>query len=825
MAVGLKSRRSTAQTGTRALRWVLAGLGILLVVVLAGYIAIAHLRHPDFLKGLGKKLRAGVSQHSFNFSYDVSSKGKKIFTVHAAEEAQQTDGKVALTDVGIVFYGPNGEPTNRIHGSDFEYDQKNQLLKAKGQVFIDLVPPPSSDPDAKPLTQEQQDARVVHVKTVGLVFQQKEQIATSDGPVEFRTGGYTGSSVGATYDSKNGVVVLERAVRISGLRAEGHGRERPVVLTASHAVMERASNRIDLQMAKYVSATESGSETASAAHAIVHTTPDGTPRTIDADGDVTLVSDQRGTVSSDRLNLILGAKGQAQSAHMIGNVHYGNENGPKRENGQSADAKLSFDDEGRPLHALLTGGVTFVEQGPASMRDLDAATVELALAGGGKEPVTVRGAEAFGPSGAHLKLVDEDAKGRSATDIRADHLTGRFAKGQRTTELTGLDGNGHTRVERNVANPAGVELSHDISNGDVLAVDFKPAQNNRSELTRAEQRGSVTTFHEAVQRAGPPEVDHGRADDAVYEAQTNLVHMRGSVEIQDETSAMFADRVDVDRGSGDAQAYGAVRVTYIRPPAAGAPPPSAPQEPVHVLAARATAHKASGLAEFFGDAQAKARMWQGASQVEAPVINFYRNEKRLVAHGDPGSDAASVRVVLVNADSAAAKPSDAAQAPQKAKTSGGPIRVVSREMVYTDTARTVEFTGAVRVVDADGTLTAKQATAYLTAKDAAPQPGRTTNPDAGFMGGHVDHLVATGSVVLEQPGRRGTGEKLVYTASDGVFVLTGTKAMPPKVVDATQGTTTGAALRFKTGDDSVEVLGSEDGKSAGRVRSETRMRQ
>jgi lipopolysaccharide export system protein LptA len=93
------------------------------------------------------------------------------------------------------------------------------------------------------------------------------------------------------------------------------------------------------------------------------------------------------------------------------------------------------------------------------------------------------------------------------------------------------------------------------------------------------------------------------------------------------------------------------------------------------------------------------------------------------------------------------------------------------------------------------------------------------------MGGHVDHLVASGSVVLEQPGRRGTGEKLVYTASDGVFVLTGSKAIPPKVVDATQGTTTGAALRFKTGDDSVEVLGSEDGKSAGRVRSETRMRQ
>jgi len=44
-------------------------------------------------------------------------------------------------------------------------------------------------------------------------------------------------------------------------------------------------------------------------------------------------------------------------------------------------------------------------------------------------------------------------------------------------------------------------------------------------------------------------------------------------------------------------------------------------------------------------------------------------------------------------------------------------------------------------------------------------------------------------------------------------------------VDQVQGSTTGAALRFKSGDDSVEVLGSVDRKTPGRVRSETRMKQ
>jgi lipopolysaccharide export system protein LptA len=86
----------------------------------------------------------------------------------------------------------------------------------------------------------------------------------------------------------------------------------------------------------------------------------------------------------------------------------------------------------------------------------------------------------------------------------------------------------------------------------------------------------------------------------------------------------------------------------------------------------------------------------------------------------------------------------------------------------------------------------------------------------------VDHIVVSGAVELEEPGRRGSGDKLVYTAEDRTFVLTGTKAVPPKVVDEAQGTVTGAALRFRSGDDSVEVL---SGDGAQKVRTETRMKQ
>ena len=46
--------------------------------------------------------------------------------------------------------------------------------------------------------------------------------------------------------------------------------------------------------------------------------------------------------------------------------------------------------------------------------------------------------------------------------------------------------------------------------------------------------------------------------------------------------------------------------------------------------------------------------------------------------------------------------------------------------------------------------------------------------------GSLDRVVASGQVVIDQPGLRATGERLVYTASDADFLLTGTAAAPPK---------------------------------------------
>jgi lipopolysaccharide export system protein LptA len=155
------------------------------------------------------------------------------------------------------------------------------------------------------------------------------------------------------------------------------------------------------------------------------------------------------------------------------------------------------------------------------------------------------------------------------------------------------------------------------------------------------------------------------------------------------------------------------------------------------------------------------------------------------------------------------------------------VRVASRDLVYSNEARKAEFTGGVEVESKDGTMRGQQVVVYLQPAPAGPAKAQPNGGKpvlaGGFMGGSVERMVATGHIDMEQPGRRATGEQVVYTAGDSMFVLTGTASVLPKVVDDQRGTVTGTSLRFHSGDDNVVV--SNGGDSVGqRVRTETRVK-
>ena len=752
----------------RGLRWAVVGTAVALLLVLAGLVGYGRWKARGFLAGLPKRLGISLQQETDNVTYSQSYRGRTVFTVHAAKQIQHGDGKYTLRDVGIVLYGKEGGREDRIRGQEFEYDQKNGVLTAVGEVYLDLSGAAAGGNKAGATDA----AKVVHVKTSGLVYRQKERTATTDALTEFAVDGFSGSSVGAAYAGETGEVVLQSQVRLSGVR-DG----RPMLLEASRAELDRGpegqGNLVKLEAAKFKQQGESGAQTVAADRAVVRETVAGSPERVEAEGHVVLTGDGRGAVSAERMQLDLNAKGGPRLGRLAGAVMYRNEGPRGREHGVADDARVVFDPAGQPAHVALTGAVALDETTGLSARQVRGDRVDFDLGGAknAKSKTVLRGAVATAADVAVLRVVDTDSHGvKTSTEVRAARLVGRFSP---AGEVTGLDGAGRTFVERDAP---GVK---DTSVGEVLRLDFKPGQGGRTELARAAQSGGVETVRQAAaKKAGAPEdVTHSKAAAVTFDAATNVVNLTGGVQVADASSLLLAGQVTENQTTGDGTAEGGVRVSYVDPGAQkGA-------EPVHVQAARAVSHKASGVTEFFAAAGGRARMWQAGSAVEAPVLDFNRTEKVVIAKG-------GARAVLVG-------------------DTGTPVRVSGSEITYADAARTVTVAGPVQVQDADGTMTAREGTVYLLPASASAGTG-------SMMGGKVERVLATGNVVVTQPGRKATGERLVYTAADETFVLTGA----PKLTDAVNGTVSGSSIRFKRGDESVVVSGE-----GGRVRTETRVKQ
>jgi lipopolysaccharide export system protein LptA len=219
----------------------------------------------------------------------------------------------------------------------------------------------------------------------------------------------------------------------------------------------------------------------------------------------------------------------------------------------------------------------------------------------------------------------------------------------------------------------------------------------------------------------------------------------------------------------------------------------AASDPVHVTAKSMAAHSNLAIATYTGDA----RLWQNANIVEAPSIQFQKNERALVADSTASQ---KVSTVLVGTDK-----------------SGKPtvVTVTANHVTYRDSDRKAHFEGDVMASSSDLTITSNQMDVFLSPQDmerraSLPVPSRRagetpTAPQSLAAGqASLEKIIASGAVIITEPNRRGTGEMLVYTAKDDKFVLTGG---PPSIFDAEHGKITGVSLTLYRRDDRVVVEG------------------
>ena len=379
-----------------------------------------------------------------------------------------------------------------------------------------------------------------------------------------------------------------------------------------------------------------------------------------------------------------------------------------------------------------------------------------------------------------------------------------------------------------------------------------PGRQGGSQIESAVQQGHavLAQLQPSTVPGGPPAKTTAMADTITYEGASGRINLTGGapriVQVggrpdgqQDDTSKsggmvnaatdgqamsdLTADAIQFNRFTGDASATGGVKATYEGSTSQNTARTGVSSDAaMHVIADHASLDHTKDETTFFGVPHTDARLWQGSSSITAPVIILARTRQLLIAQGpDKSVKATFAEGVkgtgkgIVPAGSSPASPS------RGPAVGGGVMRITSSALTYSGGERQAAFSGGVTGSDAAGTLRAASLVVYLAPEGAALDkasvagnvaspsgPGKTKGVAGTTMsgpGGHIDHIVATGRVDFQQGDRKATGDKLVYTAEDQHFVLTGTADAPPRVTDPVHGTVTGGSLIFNNRDDSVVV--------------------
>ncbi|MHB1935943.1 MAG: LptA/OstA family protein [Acidobacteriaceae bacterium] len=833
------------------MRWTIERLRLGIIVVAAmllasivGSIVYGRWRIRQVTQDLPSRLGIQIKSTSQHFVLSKTDEGRKLFTLHASRAISfKTGGRVLLRDVEIDMYNRQNGQADTIAGKNFEYDQDNQMVIAQGEAHILLHAPPPSHPG--PATNS--NAQIVHVTTHGLVFHQKTGEATCNGEVDFQYSKSTGKALGAEYYSKTGQLILQSQVVMTT-----EMQDRSAVVHASHAVYDRQAAEVHLAEPRYLSTGPRGDEHGSAGTATVFLRADGSAERMDAQNAVEIASADGTGIRSSAMQVQMDEQNQPQQAHFFGGVHLTQNQPTQQTVGGGRQAVVDFDANGHAKLVTLDGDVNFQQQISADKdqlhRTLRASHLVLHL-----KPVQRKVQHGKGQSGP-AQLQDAEVTGGAeftsqntvaghpaqATSVAAQRMNAKFAAGN---EMQHLDGVGQTRM-RMVAPNGDV----DTSTGDVLAIDFVtgmpkgPSQRhgaggpaNAQSIRTAVQAGHVVLQQTPAKTTGGTGPDAGTqtstatAARAEYEGASDTLTLTGGPDFRDASMEMTAERFDVQRPAGKMLATGMVQTTVRSSSQHGPGGLLSGNQPTHVIARQALLLHDAQKAIFTG----QARLWQGGNSVEAPAIELSQKMQTLAAYGN-GPCTQCVHTTLLGQTAGPTQPGK-----QKAAKTGdrgnrdanrGPstFRVLGQRLLYSDAERKAAFSGHVQAISSNGDVFADNADVFLapaggrsrTKRDAAStkKEKKDSSDRNNLPQSSVARIVATGHVVVEQPGRRGTGTRLVYTASDGRFVLTGDGANPPQVVDSIQGTVTGQVLTFSSQTQAIIVNGTSNDAAVTKTR-------
>ena len=836
---------------------------VLLLAALGVFLLKAKWKNLLSRRDLPQRLAQNIVQESNGYDYSHNLGVHSKFRIHASKAVQLKNGHVELHDVEIDLYGEDGTRIDRIAGDTFEYDQKSGLATAEGPVEMLLTRPAASVQEATKAASKAKGNLIaeatavtgstgqIEVKTSGVTFDRNTGLVTTGQRVNFSLTQGSGSAVGAKYDSQMGYLTLERAVELTT-----HRDGDVVQIHAQHAEFDRGAQICWLKSA---TADYRGGQ-AEAAQAEILFRTDGSAERLEVTGSFTLRTATGGQLAAPTARMDFNERNQPRHGHLEGGVVMDSAKEGRTMHGTSPNAELEFTAQGLLRRAHLERGVAMESEETSEEGMGQAAALHVRrtwhspevdinfrlLRRTGKDQLE---AESMHGTGG-VVITSERRLGDAATTpskMTSDEVTGTFGPNSALHSIIGV---GHAGIEQTT--PTGTRQT---ASGDRLQAEFAqgrdqatPSSKDRSQGTPARTKGTtqrhsrgigvgsgggaagttdvqsaeldghVVLYEQPAGKAGaqPQPPLRATAGKAVYEGTGQWLHLTINPRVEDGGLELTADRVDVSHQSGDAFARGNVKATWIDAGASGAdgqnagassgedqgPMTLGGKGPAHVVAAEAQLGESTGEATFRGHA----RLWQQANSVSGPVIVLNQHLQTLFARSADAAD--PVRAVLLSASGAGSSraqlPSQNANSNGSAKSAAASvIRVRGGELRYSDPERRAVMNGG-----ALGAVVAETGTA-TSSSDAVDLRLMPAGDREGFNGGlaQVDRMTATGHVVLTLEGRRGTGEKLVYSSVTGEYVLTGTAAVPPRMSDPERGTVTGEALIFHSRDDSVSIEG------------------
>ncbi len=798
----------------RLRRWLVV-IAVLFTATVSGMYFYARLRQRNVLKELPNKIGIDIKQTANGFQFSKSDGKRTLFTVQAGSLKQfQLDGSAELRNVSVILYGRDSSRFDQIYGDDFSYDKKSGNITAHGDVQIDLESNPTGETGPDQETPRELK-NPIHLETTDLIFNQESGDAATDARVDFRTPQATGWAVGVQYSGKSNTLTLVSQIHVM------LGGPQAGTLVATHGRITHDPHQVVLENPRL----ERANGTMQSEEATFFLGPTNEVQRILATGNVNAESigdaaDQTRARADEAEMFLIGKQNLLHTATLTGNVHV-ERIGPQPMQGDAGRAILDFQGRNELKKVHATNGVHLAQHpnntgAPAtdasehaSQRasepqnfDLTAPTVDFFIADAnrldhaetsGAAQITIFPAQNSNPA---------TAQASAHTVVTAGRFDAKFlAAPDGSSRLTSIHGAPDAKIVDFTP-----ELPDRVSTSQMLDALFLPQGGIASII----QKGNVAYDDGQV----PSKRTQAWADKAVYTPADRILVLTGSPRVSEGSMVTTARTIRINRATDDAFADEDVKSTYseLQEQPNGALLASA--SPIHVTSATMTAHNSPAVALY----RDNARLWQDANIVEAPSIQFDRDRRFLVAQGTAAQPVSTVLVQAKLSQPGPAQPgaqpnsvpvskAQAKESKVKAKSEekpadDGPVAITSARLTYADADRLAHYEGGVVARGSNFTASSNNMDAYLVPRSQTsgnqPLAGHISGP------GQLDHLVAKGNVVVQQPSRRAEGKTLVYTASDDKFVLTGG---PPSIFDAERGKITGVSLTFFRGDDRVLVEG------------------